>query len=97
MTTHMRGVTTLSIAHRLSTIQGANVIIVMHNGHVEEVGNHATLAGIPNGRYAKLVESQTSAKTAAHRGRAHRGGHSGADTKARGGVGAAAGAASSRA
>jgi ABC-type transport system involved in Fe-S cluster assembly fused permease/ATPase subunit len=41
--TRMRGVTTLSIAHRLSTIHTANPIIVMHNGRVEEVGDHASL------------------------------------------------------
>jgi len=53
----MRGVTTLSIAHRLSTIHTANPIIVMHNGRVEEVGDHASLVAA-RGRYRKLVDAQ---------------------------------------
>ena len=62
MQSRMRGVTTLSIAHRLSTIASADVIVVLHHGRVEEVGNHSALVSRRGGRYAKLVESQQSAR-----------------------------------
>ena len=60
MTSHMRGVTTISIAHRLSTIQGASNIIVFQNGCVMEQGNHAALCALPEGHYSKLISSQQS-------------------------------------
>ncbi len=58
MESRLRGVTTLSIAHRLSTIQHADMIIVLHNGVVEEIGDHASLLLIRDGRYARLIEAQ---------------------------------------
>ena len=59
MTTRMRGVTTLSIAHRLSTIRGADMIIAMHRGRVEEVGSHSTLVEA-GGLYSRLVDAQAA-------------------------------------
>lgn len=38
-----KGRTTLAVAHRLSTIQHADVIYVLGEGKVLEVGNHAEL------------------------------------------------------
>jgi ATP-binding cassette subfamily B protein len=49
--------TSLVIAHRLSTIQNASKIIVMHKGHVREVGTHQELLQ-KRGIYFKLYELQ---------------------------------------
>ena len=53
----MAGRTTFIVAHRLSTIREADVILVMRDGHVVEMGNHETLLA-QNGFYAKLYNSQ---------------------------------------
>jgi subfamily B ATP-binding cassette protein MsbA len=55
--TLMKGRTTLVIAHRLSTIENADKIIVMHDGEIVEVGNHAGLLA-SNGHYAALHKMQ---------------------------------------
>jgi len=49
--------TSLVIAHRLSTIQNASKIVVLHKGHVREVGTHQELLQ-KRGLYAKLYELQ---------------------------------------
>ncbi len=49
--------TSLVIAHRLSTIQNASKIVVMHKGHVREVGTHRELLQ-KRGIYYKLYELQ---------------------------------------
>lgn len=45
------------IAHRLSTIQNADVIIVLQNGEITEMGNHECLMK-KGGFYSKLYNSQ---------------------------------------
>jgi ATP-binding cassette subfamily B protein len=45
------------IAHRLSTIQNASKIVVMHKGHVREVGTHQELLE-QRGIYFKLYQLQ---------------------------------------
>ena len=55
----MEGRTSFLVAHRLSTIQNADSILVMHDGHIVEQGNHAALLA-QNGFYAKLYNSQFS-------------------------------------
>ena len=50
--------TTIAIAHRLSTIKNSDEIIVMHEGHIVERGNHEELLAL-NGYYKKLTDMQS--------------------------------------
>ncbi|MBS6235480.1 MAG: ABC transporter ATP-binding protein [Clostridiales bacterium] len=53
----MRGRTSFIVAHRLSTIKGADLILVMNQGHIVEQGTHETLLA-KGGFYANLYNSQ---------------------------------------
>ncbi|HZU33032.1 MAG TPA: ABC transporter ATP-binding protein [Candidatus Angelobacter sp.] len=53
----VEGRTSVMIAHRLSTIQRADKIIVMHKGHVREIGSHQQLLA-QRGIYWKLYQLQ---------------------------------------
>lgn len=53
----MEGRTSFIIAHRLSTIRNADIILVMKDGDIVEVGNHDDLMA-RNGFYAELYNSQ---------------------------------------
>jgi len=53
------------VAHRLSTIVNADLIVVMEEGRVMEMGNHAQLMNNHNGRYRQLYLTQTSSRPAA--------------------------------
>ena len=59
-TTMMDGRTTFIVAHRLSTIREADVILVMRDGSIVEMGNHEALLQ-RNGFYTKLYNSQFAA------------------------------------
>ncbi len=64
------GRTTLVIAHRLSTIQGADKIVVMDRGEVQDVGTHEELLA-RGGIYADLYRLQfKDGKTVIDRARA---------------------------
>ena len=53
----MKGRTSFIIAHRLSTIKNADLILVMNDGDIVEVGKHEELL-TKNGFYANLYNSQ---------------------------------------
>ncbi len=55
----MKGKTCFVIAHRLSTIQNADLIIVIKNGKISEMGNHNELMST-DGFYSTLYNSQFS-------------------------------------
>lgn len=54
----IKGRTTIMIAHRLSTLRKANVIIVIDNGNIIEMGSHEELIAL-GGKYSKLIEIQS--------------------------------------
>lgn len=53
--------TSFVIAHRLSTIRNADVIVVMDNGSIVEIGSHAELMDA-KGRYYELQQSSMAAQ-----------------------------------
>ena len=55
----MKGRTTFVVAHRLSTIEGADKIVVMKDGRIQEVGRHEELL-TSGGLYAHLYSIQFS-------------------------------------
>jgi ABC-type multidrug transport system fused ATPase/permease subunit len=57
-----RDTTCVIIAHRLSTVQDCDLIVVMENGTVVEIGNHDELA-IRGGRYSEMLRFQKSLDT----------------------------------
>ena len=52
------GKTVFFITHRLSTISNSDVILLMHQGRLEEEGTHSTLLEA-KGRYASLFKQQS--------------------------------------
>lgn len=57
----MKDRTSLIIAHRLSTIQDADLIVVMDQGRIVEMGNHEELLE-QNGKYSDLYSKQFAGK-----------------------------------
>lgn len=54
----MRGRTTIAVAHRLSTIQRADVIMVLDQGSILEMGSHSDLL-MKRGLYFEIAKMQT--------------------------------------
>ncbi|MGZ3797792.1 MAG: ABC transporter ATP-binding protein [Pseudobdellovibrionaceae bacterium] len=50
--------TTLVIAHRLATVKNADVIFVVHDGHIVQKGTHEELVSQPEGLYYRLLQRQ---------------------------------------
>src|SRR5262245_58543009 len=55
LATLLAGRTSFVVAHRLSTIRGADLILVLENGHIIQRGTHAELLST-SGEYAHLLE-----------------------------------------
>lgn len=53
----LKGKTVFFITHRLSTVMGADKIVLMHQGKIEEQGTHKELMKL-GGRYAALYSNQ---------------------------------------
>jgi ATP-binding cassette subfamily C protein CydCD len=53
----MRDRTTIVIAHRLSTVRSADLLVVLEQGRVAEIGSHTELVA-SNGLYARLIRRQ---------------------------------------
>lgn len=56
-----KGRTTIAVAHRLSTIAGADLILVLRDGHIVERGDHNALI-TQDGVYASLWRKQTESR-----------------------------------
>ncbi|KAJ3077206.1 ATP-binding cassette permease mdl1 [Podochytrium sp. JEL0797] len=56
----VQGRTVITIAHRLSTIQQADVVVVIEDGRVVEMGKYDELIGKEDGKFRTLVEAQLS-------------------------------------
>jgi len=59
-TSRSTGGITVLVSHRFSTVRMADLIVVLHDGRVSEVGTHAELLAA-GGRYAELFELQARA------------------------------------
>lgn len=57
--TLMKGRTSFVIAHRLSTIREADMIMVIDNGQIKELGSHEQLLA-QKGFYSQMYEAQTT-------------------------------------
>ncbi|WP_026257273.1 ABC transporter ATP-binding protein [Actinopolymorpha alba] len=57
---HRSGGVTVLVSHRFSTVRMADLIVVLHDGQVEEMGSHEELLARA-GRYAHLFELQARA------------------------------------
>ena len=56
----LAGCTVFFVTHRLSTVRNADVILMMHQGAVVEIGSHEELLNL-QGRYYALYRQQESA------------------------------------
>ena len=54
---YFRGKTVLFITHRLNSIINADKIIMIHDGRIDEIGNHNELMDL-KGRYYSLYKQQ---------------------------------------
>ncbi|XP_006814132.1 mitochondrial potassium channel ATP-binding subunit-like [Saccoglossus kowalevskii] len=59
----IKGRTVLVIAHRLSTVQNADVIAVIANGKIVEIGTHTELKAKKKGVYRDLIQRQSTIDT----------------------------------
>ena len=51
-----KNITTVIVAHRLQTVRNADLIAVVQDGRVVEVGNHDSLMNLEQGYYRSMVD-----------------------------------------
>jgi ABC-type multidrug transport system fused ATPase/permease subunit len=56
------GITTLIIAHRLRTVRNADVIAVLNDGRILEMGSHDQLLALDGGYYKQMVAKSLGGK-----------------------------------
>ena len=56
-----QGTITVLVSHRFSTVRMADVIVVVGDGHIIEMGSHEELISKPDGTYAELYNMQARA------------------------------------
>ena len=56
-----QGTITVLVSHRFSTVRMADLIIVVGDGHIVEMGSHEELVSRPGGTYAELYNLQARA------------------------------------
>ena len=59
----VKDLTKIIIAQRISSVQDADMIIMMNDGHIEDIGTHDELLS-RNKNYQGLYNTQTKAKEA---------------------------------
>jgi ATP-binding cassette subfamily B protein len=59
ITTLVKNRTTIAIAHRLATLRNADRLVVLEDGKMVESGTHEELLAKPDGKFAKMVQTQT--------------------------------------
>jgi ATP-binding cassette subfamily B (MDR/TAP) protein 1 len=57
-----KGITTVIIAHRLRTVRNADVIAVVNEGRIVELGSHDDLMKVSSGYYKGMVEKSLGGK-----------------------------------
>ncbi len=55
--------TVILVSHRITTLMNADVIMVLEDGQVTEMGNHSELLKNENGTYRKIYDIQSSLET----------------------------------
>ena len=57
-----KSITTIIVAHRLRTVRNADVIAVINEGRIIEIGSHNNLMSIENGYYKGMIDKSTGDK-----------------------------------
>jgi ATP-binding cassette subfamily B protein len=57
----MQGRTTIVVAHRLSTLRNADLVVVLEQGRITDIGTHAELM-VRRGHYRDIAELQTAGR-----------------------------------
>lgn|GEM_PF-3408573 len=57
------GSTVILVSHRITTLMNADVIMVLEDGQISEIGTHKELLEIENGIYRRIYDIQSSLET----------------------------------